>query len=243
MRYTSPADEHLNEAKESIPCDKKKYLSLVMSLMYLGRLTRIDILMPTTYLASKCADPTLQDYQKLLRIISYLGGTTTTSMIFKRVDKMTPIIFADASHQYHLKDSKGHGGIIITLGSAPIMTKSYKLKLVTRSSTESELVVLEEATTFAIWLKKLLKELQIWDGPVTIYQDNKSTMSIALKGGTFTRTKHLFNRQNFVQQHQEAGDIKLVHLRSQHMPADMQTKPLGQHQLQNFLKTLSFSRI
>ena len=52
------------------------------------------------------------------------------------------------------------------------MTKSYKLKLVTRSSTESELVVLEEAVTFAILIKKLLKELQVFDGPITIYQDN-----------------------------------------------------------------------
>ena len=139
-----------------------------MSPIYLARLTRPDILMPTTYLASKCAGPNIKDYQKLLRIVSYLGGTVTTSMVFQRTGKINPVIYADASHQYHLNDSKGHGGIIITLGSAPIMTKSYKLKLVTRSSTESELVVLEEAVTFAIWIKKLLKELQVFDGPIVV---------------------------------------------------------------------------
>jgi hypothetical protein len=169
---TSPADDNLNDNTESDKYDNKKYLSLVMSLMYLARLTRPDILMPTTYLASRCSDPNIKDYQKLLRIVSYLGGTVTTSMVFQRTGKINPVIYADASHQYHLNDSKGHGGIIITLGSAPIMTKSYKLKLVTRSSTESELVVLEEAVTFAIWIKKLLKELQVFDGPITIYQDN-----------------------------------------------------------------------
>jgi hypothetical protein len=241
---TSPADDNLNDNTESDKYDNKKYLSLVMSLMYLARLTRPDILMTTTYLASRCAGPNIKDYQKLLRIVSYLGGTVTTSMIFQRTGKINPVIYADdSSHQYHLNDSKGHGGIIITLGSAPIMTKSYKLKLVTRSSTESELVVLEEAVTFAIWIKKLLKELQVFDGPITIYQDNKSTMSIALKGGSFTRTKHLFNRQNFVKQHQDSGDINLLHLRSELMPADMETKPLGRYQIRYFLRILSFDKL
>ena len=50
------------------------------------------------------------------------------------------------------KDTKGHGGILATLGSAPIVAKSFKFKLVTRSSTISEMVCLEESVTYALWL-------------------------------------------------------------------------------------------
>jgi hypothetical protein len=71
-----------------------------------------------------------------------------------------PAIYADASHGIHA-DGKGHGGIIITLGLVPVYSKSYKLKIITRSSSEAELVVLEEASTFTGWYKHLLLDLGI----------------------------------------------------------------------------------
>ena len=80
---TSPADDNLNDNTESDKYDNKKYLSLVMSLMYLARLTRPDILMPTTDLASRCSDPNIKDYQKLLRIVSYLGEQLLRQWSFK----------------------------------------------------------------------------------------------------------------------------------------------------------------
>jgi len=37
-------------------------------------------------------------------------------------------------------DAKGHGGIIVTYGNSIVASKSFKMKLITKSSTESELV-------------------------------------------------------------------------------------------------------
>jgi hypothetical protein len=46
-----PAAENLTDIDPDSPlCDQKRYLSLVMSLMYAARFTRPDILMPVTFL-------------------------------------------------------------------------------------------------------------------------------------------------------------------------------------------------
>jgi hypothetical protein len=206
--------------------DKTKFLSLVMSLMFLARFTRPDILMPVTFLATKSAGPKFQDYQKLLKILGYVLTTKTTHLWYKSCEPLCVNIYADAAHMLH-KDSKGHGGIIGTLGTAPIFVKSFKLKLVTRSSTESELVCLEEATAYSVWLISLLRDLYPpLRPPITIHQDNLSTIAIVDNGGSFQRSKHLHCKNQFVKQYVDAKLIELKYCRSPDMPADMVSKPL-----------------
>jgi hypothetical protein len=135
-------------------CDKTKFLSLTMSLMYLARFTRADILMPVSYLATRSSNPTVEDYSKLMRIVKYVAGTKDTCLTFKPTDMILKV-YADASHNMH-SDGRGQAGIIITLGSAPIFSRSFKIKSTTRSSTESELVALEDSTTYVVWLRCLL---------------------------------------------------------------------------------------
>jgi hypothetical protein len=55
--------------------DRKQYLSMVMSLMYLARLTRPDILLATTFLASRSHCPTIEDWKRRDRIMKYLSSS------------------------------------------------------------------------------------------------------------------------------------------------------------------------
>jgi hypothetical protein len=207
------------------PISQKEYLGLVMSLMYLSRFSRPDLLFPTSYLATKSSNPTSKDYRKAHQILMYAKSTRSLSLKFLAKANLHPIVYTDTSHILH-RDGKGQGGIFITLGSAPIMTKSFKLKLVTRSSTESELIALEEACTYALWLSTLLQDLQLSDVKrVTIANDNKSTLHIAKYGGNFSNSKHIINRQQFVSQYLSTNDITLVCCPTDTMPGDMLTKP------------------
>jgi hypothetical protein len=218
--------------------DKSKYLSLVMSLMYLARFTRPDILMPTTFLATKSAAPTEENYDQLMQILGYVMATRLKRLLFSSSADLTLAIYADAAHMIH-SDSKGHGGILVTLGSAPIVSKSFKLKLVTRSSTESELLVLDEAVTYSLWLTSLLRDLiPTARPPVTIFQDNKSTMALVMSGGSFNRSKHIINKYAFVKQHLDLGDIKLEYCPTESMLADMLTKPLEGYLLKKMAKLI-----
>jgi hypothetical protein len=238
----TPANDDVFTIDKSSPkCDKKEYLSLVMSLMYPARLTRPDILAPVTILATRSENPTISDFSKLLRILAYLSESVDVGLIYDGKIPLDPKIYADASHGVH-PDARGHAGIVITLGSAPIFCRSYKIKAVTRSSTESELYALEEASTYSVWLRLLLKEFGLpIKGPIPTFQDNKSTIIIAIQGGNFKRTKHLLLREEFVRERIENGDIALKYLKTQDMPADMLTKPLGKTPLQKHMQSLSVS--
>jgi hypothetical protein len=156
----TPAGSDLfTDDNDSIPIDKSTYLSIIMSLMYIGRLTRPDILMPVSYLATKSSNPSAQDYSKALRVVKYLAGTPTKGLKYTKGRDMKAEIHADSSHAIHIT-GHGHGGIVITLGKCLISCRSFKLKSITRSSSESELVTLDDAVTYVIWLILLLADLE-----------------------------------------------------------------------------------
>jgi hypothetical protein len=137
------------------------------------------------------------------------------------------LVFTDASHMLHV-DAKGHGGIIITYGGTIVACKSFKLKLMTKSSTDSEFVTVEESVPYVLWILVLMKDLELKvTRPVKLMQDNLSAIGIINNGGSFNRSKHMIARQGFVKQHVDLGDITFIHCSGEVMPADMLTKPLG----------------
>jgi hypothetical protein len=202
VRINSPTGHDFMEEKANDnPIDQSKFLSLVMSLMYLARFTRPDLLFPVTFMATKSASPKASHYHKLIRILGYAMATRHQGINFQSDQPLTLQFFADAAHMIH-QDSKGHGGIIATMGGGPILSKSFKFKLITRSSAESELVCLEETVTFAIWIRNLVLELiPGFNSSIKSFQDNKSTMTMVLGSGSFHRSKHILNRHMFVKQY------------------------------------------
>jgi hypothetical protein len=237
---SSPMDVASFKSKETSKnhfADKSIYLSIVMSLMYLARFTRPDILFAVTYLASRVAKPTIEDMHKVKRILDYLQRTKDKTLFLSANAKLEPQIYVDSSHTTHA-DAKGHGGFMITLGSAPVYNKSFKLRLITRSSAESELVALDIATTYAMWLHNLLVELQVIkrSQAIVMYEDNEAAIGIAYNGPTFSRTKHLMLREMFVNDAIKQGLIHIIHKPTHLMIADMLTKPLDPATLNRLMK-------
>jgi hypothetical protein len=219
--------DFLNQDNDGEEVNKTKYLGLIMSLMFLARFTRADILMPTTFLATKSANPTQKDYNKAMKIMNYVVNTRTRHLIFKSdASNLKLTVFTDASHMLHF-DAKGHGGIVVTFGGTVVATKSFKMKLVTKSSTESELVAVDESIPYVLWMITLLENLGLHvSKPVNVMQDNLSAIGIINNGGSFSRSKHMIARYGFVKQHVELGDVIFKHCPGEVMPADMLTKPL-----------------
>jgi hypothetical protein len=208
--------------------------------MFLARHTRPDILMPVTYLASKSSAPTAEDYSNAVRVVAYIAGTKTIAMQFSSSASLEPNIFADASHLLHL-DARGHGGIILSLGSAPILTKSYKLKLNTKSSTESEIVVLEAATSYSTWWNLLLEELNIKNkNPIIIYQDNTSGIQMVKNQLFDNLNKHLVNRVQIIKQQLDLNTILIRYCPTDRMIADILTKICDKNTIQRLLLLMNF---
>jgi hypothetical protein len=207
--------------------------------MYAARFTRPDILMPVTFLASRSAHPTEEDMSKAMRVLKYLSGTVDVGIHFSRKQKIDPRIYADASHGIHA-DGRGHGGIVITLGSGVAHARSFKLKMTSRSSSESELIVLEEASSYVEWYMSLLSSFHVDNvKPLKVYQDNKSTIIMASQNGNFKRTKHLIIKENYVKDRLNNGDMVLKYLPTSEMPADMLTKAMSKFKLQSCMAALN----
>jgi hypothetical protein len=234
-----PATENITQPtdKEDTEASSKEYLSLVMGLMYASRFTRADISFAVGYLATKCSKPTNRDLSNAQRVLKYLAKTVDEKVRYKAKAVLKPKIYADASH--HLYET-GHGqaGMIITIGSAPVFHRSAKLKLITRSSSESELCSLEDASTYAIWYKELLKDMGIETEAIEIMQDNKSTIIMATQGLSFRHNKHIMARKLYVQERIASGDIILKYCKTEEMAADILTKVTSKSIMDNMKKII-----
>jgi hypothetical protein len=71
-----------------------------------------------------------------IRVLKYLAAHPDGGITFDGNRPVTALIYADASHAIYAT-GYGQGGMIIFLGSGAIYCRSFKLKSVTRSSSES----------------------------------------------------------------------------------------------------------
>ena len=62
--------------------------------------------------------------------------------------------------------------------------------------------------------------------PVTLFQDNMSTIALCNRGGAGHRTKHIKIRNFFIKEHVDDGEVAVVHKPTREMVADLETKPL-----------------
>lgn len=228
----SPSTADLLHPKEdtSAPCDKTLFLSIVMSLMYLARISRPDVLFVVTFLATKSAKPTELDLTAVKRVLRYLKGTINLALRF--IGKsINLVVFADASHGVH-PDGKGQYSTVIHVGGDEIIRTSNKMKCVTLSSTESEIMGAVDAATYFRWLIRLFQEFhQPVELPIELKQDNLSAMHMIRHGPNFRRAKHMLIKGEFVRELELDGTLKMVATPSEDMDADAYTKDYRGRQL------------
>jgi hypothetical protein len=226
--YRSPASSKLmdKEVKQDVPCDKTKYLSALMSLMYLARLTRPDILLAVTYLATKSQTPMNSDWTAVLRVIKYLNGTQDYGMhINCRHPNVT--VYCDASHGSHI-DGHSHTGYCIQLGGSYLMAKSGKQKTTGPSSTDAEIIATVDCLKAVTWVKELIREVKFLTVPdVTLYQDNLSTIYLLTTPSKYRKVKHLLSKLSFAISLYRDGEYRVEHVPTQDMIVDCLTKPLS----------------
>ena len=87
----------------SAPVDKTRFLSLLMSAMYLGMRTRPDILAPLSYLGNRVTAPDESDMTCLLRVYEYLYATPDYGLIFQPTS-MQLYYWVDAAYTAHYED-------------------------------------------------------------------------------------------------------------------------------------------
>ena len=130
---------------------------IVAKLLYVCKQARVDIDLGVSFMCTRVSCSTLEDWEKLRRLLHYLYDTIDMPRIIgaKGMDMMCT--YVDASYGVH-DDMKGHTGGLMTLGRGIIQGKATKQKLNTKSSTESELVGASDYIPWTVWAKWFLAE-------------------------------------------------------------------------------------
>ena len=133
------------------------------------------------FLCTRVKAPTEKDYKKLGKVISYLKETVHLPLVVGADDSGRLTWNIDASFSVH-PDCKSHTGACLTLGHGSILSILAKQKINTKSSTKAELVGVDDAITFVLWMKHFFESqvrlvnmnspLKPLGSDVTIEQDN-----------------------------------------------------------------------
>jgi hypothetical protein len=197
-----------------------------MRAMFAAKRARPDILLPVVFLASRVTKATEEDETKFLRVLQYLNSTRDLRLRLSPGTIIQLHAFIDASFAVH-PDSRSHTGIVITIGCGALYVKSMFQKLVSKSSTEAELIGLSDTIGQVIWTRNFLEAMGYSIEPATVYQDNLSTIAMVHNGApTSHRTRHINIRFFFTKDLEERKEIRLEHCPSEGMLADFFTKPL-----------------
>ena len=215
-----------NAAPLSTP-EFERFHSVVCKLLYVALLGCPDILLAVVFLSSRVSKATLQDQTKLKRLLEYLYGTYDLPLILGADDIHTLYTFVDASYAVH-EDIKSHTGGVITFGRGGIACKSAKQKLVTKSSTEAELVGASEYLPSTLWVQHFLQSQGFPHVTSYFEQDNQSTIRLERNGHASAgqRSRHINIRYFFITDRLDMDNITLRHCQTEHMLADFLSKPL-----------------
>jgi hypothetical protein len=166
--------------------------------------------------------------EKLKRLLGYVLGTRDRGIVLRIGESMIVKVYIDAAYGVHQDSGKSHTGCAIVLGEAgPLYAKSGKQKIVTKSSTEAELVGLSDSASQAIHLRNFVTSQGYDVGPAIIYQDNLSTMALMKRGGPGSeRSRHINIRQFWVSEKVDDGEVLIEHLGTADMFANVLTKPV-----------------
>ena len=229
---SSPAKPTLLDVDEESPllpqaeCDI--FRSKVMRVYYLARRVRPDILTAAAFLTRRTTKATVEDAGKLQHLLQYLNGTSSLGITLSPGASLQIYAFVDAAYGTH-SDMKSHTGCVIQIGECggPMYSKSVKQSIVSKSSTEAELIAASDMASQIIWLRNFMQAQGHEMGPAILFQDNMSTIALINAGrAKAEKSRHINVRYFWLRDRIESGEIVVQHKPTEHMLADALTKPL-----------------
>ena len=138
----------VDEASRPLSKEQAEYFHCITArLLFASKRARPDLLVAVAYLCTRVKSPTMSDYLKLLRVIRYIRATIHLPLLLGWDETGTLTWAVDASFAVH-GDFRSHTGALLTLGKGAAMASSMKQKINSKSSTEAELIGVDDALNF-----------------------------------------------------------------------------------------------
>ena len=184
----------VRDAPKLSAADSKYFHTNVAKILYLAKRIRPECLTAVAFLSTRVQVADIDDMAKLNRLLGYILGTRERGIILRIGDKMEVKAYIDAAYGVHQESGKSHTGCSIVLGGmGPVYAKSGKQSIVTKSSTEAEIVGLSDTASQAIHVRNFILSQGYEVGPAIIYQDNLSCMALMKRGNPCSaKSRHIY---------------------------------------------------
>ena len=228
---SSAAPKDLFTVRDDSPkLDKQQseqFHSLVAKMLFAAKRARPDIGTAVSFLTTRVKEPNKDDWFKLVHLMKYVRSTKDLPLTLSANGSGMLKWWIDGSHGVH-PTLRGHTGGGLSMGRGFPISASSKQKLNTRSSTETEIVAVDDLMPAILWTRLFL-ESQGYDVTENIiYQDNKAAILLEKNGKASSgkRTKHINMRYFFVTDRIVKRDVSVQWCPTGDMTGDFLTKPL-----------------
>ncbi|KAJ9525751.1 hypothetical protein QJQ45_003431 [Haematococcus lacustris] len=201
------------------------YSALVGSLLYLTCCTRPDIAFAVGALARHMSAPTKQHWAAACSVLCYLKGSADQGLLFGGVSGLQG--FSDADYAGDKDTARSTTGYIFTLNGGAISWSSRLQPTVAMSTAEAEYMAASSAAKEALWLRKLMRDLQLDASCVHLGCDNQAAIQLLHNPMATSRAKHIDVHHHFVRERISRGEVAFHYCHTSSMLADILTKPLA----------------
>jgi len=220
----SPAVKLSREGSEKLDTAVSGYGELIGSLLYLSVCTRPDITYAVGALARYMSDAREMHWECAKGVLRYLCGTAKHGIVYGGKSALAG--YCDADYAGDVDTRRSTTGYLFVLHGGAISWSSKLQPTVAVSTAEAEYMSAAAAVKEALWLRKLLADLQMHVGTVQMYCDNQAALSLLKHPIASARSKHIDVVHHFARERVARGEVSFVYCQSSEMLADCLTKAL-----------------
>jgi hypothetical protein len=222
------ASEHCEKlTKEGTPLDQGiPYAELVGALLYLSVMTRPDIAFAVGGLSRFMSSPTVEHWNAAKRVLRYLVGTQRLGIVYRKGESRA-VAYGDSDFAGDTDTRKSRSGVVIIKNGGALTWVSRMQSTVATSTCDVQCISGAEAVKHALWVRRLLGELEGQIYPMTVYCDNQSALVLMTKSMMgFSKRKHVDVAYHFVHNRVMRDEVVLEFVSSEEQLADILTKAL-----------------
>lgn len=228
------------EDEENKTCKRVPYWEAVGSLLFAARISRPNIEFSVNKVSQFLTNFKDILWQAVKRIFRYLVGTVDYEIMYGKSQTNFHLTgYTDADHAGCIDTRKSTSGFVFMMYGGLVTWSSQKQPVVPLSTTEAEYIALVHDTKDAMWLSRMLRELNFKCSCVPIFVDNQSAIDLSSNPEHHKRTKHIDVRYHFVRDEVYRKIIDVHYIPTREQLADIFTKALEKQQFLSMRNSLN----
>ncbi len=208
--------------------EDRQFSELVGGLLYMSVYTRPDIAHAVGALARYTSKPTTVHWQAAKGVLRYVAGTATTGITYGRSEAKEVIGYCDADYAGDVDTRRSTTGYVFILNGGVISWSSRLQPTVAASTTEAEYMAAAAATKEALWLRKLLPDIEVEASTIEINCDNQGALQLLKHPIASSRSKHIDVLHHFARERVARNEVSFKYVETNKQVSDIMTKPLPQ---------------